>query len=226
MKKLLSIILLSISALSYADTARINYALGNFFADFNAAAENDYLTSGKIILIVDSKNQGQSGFENFTLNAGDSLVQGDFLNASQDYYVLGSFNIASSGMNEGLASGTFTFELDANVATDMNIAMVFIESADAPSKTIVSLGDNYGIYTPSFAPSGVDGKSGGDNWTVPSASADGTNIFFTTKSLDDSPTSIPNEMAVMNMTVVPEPSTYAAIFGALAFTFAVYRRKK
>jgi PEP-CTERM putative exosortase interaction domain len=55
----------------------------------------------------------------------------------------------------------------------------------------------------------ANGDKISEEWTYDSLYRDGNNIY-----------------AVLTYTYVPEPSTYAAIFGALALAIAVYRRRK
>lgn len=208
---------------SHAEDADVSFAAGYFFRDAAAAESGDYLKSGKVLLIVDVDDAGRGGFDSFALGENSPLAVGDFLVSSGNYYVAASFDIASSGMLEGTASGVFNVSLDSVVSTGMNIAMLFIEAEESPDGVIASAGSRYGIFTPLFVEgaSGA-GLSGGADWKVPSSTAEATNIYFYTVGVGGD---LDNMYGVMDRTVIPEPGVFAALFGGLALCLAACRRR-
>ena len=87
---------------------------------------------------------------------------------------------------------------------------------------ILSAGDSYTIVTPSLAGGEL---SGGFKWEMPTSDVGAYGWYLYNEHIEGT---IPNSFTTLSQTVsaVPEPSTYAAIFGAVALGFAAYHRRK
>ena len=90
------------------------------------------------------------------------------------------------------------------------------------SQTSLAEGDNYVVFTPSLAGGEL---SGGDEWVIPVSNENSYKFFGTNTAYEGN---LDTSFFTLSKTVtaVPEPSTYAVIFGALALGFVVYRRRK
>ena len=84
----------------------------------------------------------------------------------------------------------------------------------------------YGQYMGQFSPDATTMTNLGSDlaWTSP---ADGSLVTFNLLTISSGLGGIANTAgaATLTTTAVPEPATYAAIFGALAFGFVAYRRR-
>lgn len=210
------------SASAFAESQIINFNAGYFYSSLENAANNNYMTSGKVLLVADTSN---SGFSSLLLNSGSSLATGNYLNGGTDYYIFGSASISSSGMSTGMAAGQFTVDLSSDLA-GKDYAMIILSSTFATD--VATVGDTYGVFSPTFVKeSGVDPLSDGDAWTVPTSSKDYYTAFAFTAGASGAGY-LPNTYTATDkkVTEVPEPSTYALIFGALAIAFVAYKRRK
>ena len=88
------------------------------------------------------------------------------------------------------------------------------------SQTSLAEGDNYVVFTPSLV--GGD-LSKGDAWIIPVSNEDSYSFYGTNTAYYGN---LDTSYFTLSQTVVPEPSTYAAILGSLALGFVAYRRRK
>lgn len=157
------------------------------------------LSAGQVgVFLVDSSNLGFSNIE-FTLSVGSSLT--DPINFG-GMSVIGS-RTAESSFGSTFLDTAFTFELIDGITQGDQFAFVVFET----SSLEVILGDTVRLWRSA-------------DWIVPS---DGSFI-----SANASPTSGQYQQLSgdpnFSFTVVPEPSTYAAIVGLLALAIVGYRR--
>jgi len=115
------------------------------------------------------------------------------------YTVLGSAPVNTAGTNGALGAG-ITFDLGGNVATGNEIGVLVFSS----STTSAINEDTFSIWT--------------NDWLV---AADGSNL-----SLTGTGAPYMGGTAAGTGTVVPEPSTYAMLAGALALGYVMVRRRK
>lgn len=221
LSKIFTIFSLTISSLVLnAETQKIDFFGGYFYSSIEAAASNDYMTSGKLLFVADLTG---AGFSDLSINAGSSLEVDSYLNAGNDFYIFGEISIRSSGMMEGKASDSLYVDLSSPLA-GKDFAIIILGESNATSSTAVE-GDSYGVFTPSILEE--PNYSGGDEWTVPTTTKENITVYAYSEGLMGGDF-VPNEYLTMNkvVTVVPEPATCAFIFGAAALALAAYRRRK
>ena len=206
---------------TFAETQIINFNGGYFYSSFEAAEINDYMTSGKILLVADMTGAGLS---NITISDGSSVSVDSYLNGGNDYFVFGEATISSMGMSAGKASAEIEVDLSSPLA-GKEYAIVILGQDSVGG--IVSAGDSYGVFSPTFVKESIDKLSGGDDWVIPTDNRDHLLAWVFTESAGGEGY-IPNEYLAMDkvVAVVPEPATCAFIFGAAALILAAYRRRK
>ena len=195
------------AATASAQSVTISFGAGLLY-DFNGSL----LGSDRLVLLVADTSGGDFG----SLVAGSTLRAGDFLNSSTqilgravtdaDSEVFGSFEIP---LSNNPVPGPYTWLTPGD-----KIALVWFSSLTG-SSTSLSSGERYGLF------SGITPNDGA-SWIIPSS---GSNIDINFRTLASGGTHAETE-AYSNMTAIPEPSTYAAIFGAGALCFAICRRKR
>jgi len=130
---------------------------------------------------------------------GSSVFDKDNV-AIAGYTVLGSASVNTAGTNGALVSGDLTFDLGGNVATGNEIGVLVFSS----STTSAINEDTFSIWT--------------NDWLV---GADGSNL-----SLTGTGAPYMGGTPAGYGVVVPEPSTYAMLAGALALGYVMVRRRK
>ena len=223
MKKLITIVsvLFAISTLNAA--YRISYSIYDFF-DKNGDPLSD---DGVMALVVGLE---ESSFTNLNVKASDILTKGNWYNgdASTGLYVLGFTNISVDSMADGFVNVEFSDLSALGFEKGDEIGLIAInQSDDAILESFVVTADAY--YTV-FAPSmnnGDCGNSASDPWSLITGGAV-INIGAITNNYPEDGGSLPTSFLTLSqtVTVVPEPSTYAVIFGAIALGFVAYRRRK
>ncbi len=208
----LSILVISLPAFS---DVRILFEAWSFLDK-----DGDALQSGKAVFLVDATG---GNFENFSILAGDSLSNGGYLNASNDYFVLSSGIISFDGTDSGTSAVFEAASLDSSLV-GKNIGLLFLDvPSDADNYDIMQTDTYYGFFTPQMAvDAGVDpleSLSAGDDWVTVASGLQ--NIFALSQSYGFS---IPDSM-FMASSVIPEPATYAALLGAAALGIVVLRRR-
>lgn len=206
---------------SFADTQIINFNGGYFYSSSDAIETNDYMTSGKILLVADMTG---AGFSDMTLSAGSSVSLDSYLNNGSDYFIFGEADISSMGMSSGKASAEIEVDLSSPLA-GKEYAIVIL--GQDYTSGIVSAGDSYGVFSPTFVTESIDNLSGGDDWVIPTENRDHLLAWVFSESAGGVGY-IPDSYLVMDkvVSVVPEPATCALFFGALVLSIAVYRRRK
>ena len=178
---------------------------------------NITLKNGSMLDITDAPSYGFNGGANFHLEGGSSLTANSSIASGSDIFV-------GSGCS---------FNIDGKLETTKTITVASDATIDASSISFEKLIVN-------FAEDFVEGDSAsvdlnsifGSSTTVVLAALDSGKEFSVSDSHSewnlDSVTfgSDGNVSFVVGSQVVPEPATYAAIFGALALAFAACRRRK
>lgn len=213
-------ILFSVSSL-VAEIQSIDFNGGYFYSSLDDAYKNNYMTSGKLLLVADMTGAGLS---NIFLEDNSSIEVNSFLNGGSDYFIFGEAAISSSGMSQGTAFAKLEVDLSSPLA-GKEYAIVILGQDSIGS--IVSSGESYGVFAPSFVTENVDSLSGGGEWKIPTSSERYVSAFVSTFGAVGEG-GIPNEYLVMDkvVSVVPEPATCAFLFGAAALAIAAYRRKR
>lgn len=200
--------LLTVSA-ARAQFVSVNLSVGQLY-DASGVKLN---TGGLVLLIADTSRNGFG-----SLLSGSSLSAGSFLNT--DDQILGSATILPNFT--GSAMGSFTsIPLESGAYSTLNsgdpLAVVWFSTLTGSSTTLVG-GASYGVFSSTSAT--VDGAP----WTVPAEGAL-ANINFRT-ILGGGTHAETEAYASYTVSAIPEPSTYAAIAGALMLGVAVVRRRK
>ena len=160
---------------------------------------------------------------------GDSFSVGEFINSNNEYktFAVGALKEDPDFLWYAIAENLKVDNEKVGLTKGADFALIVYDSNQMDK---LSAGDNFCIYTPSFAiEDGIDvsvALSGGDEWKVQDAdqwTIALATIDFTGNQLDNSYTTLSK---VVGGAAVPEPSTYAVIFGAWALGLAVYRRRK
>ena len=171
-------------------------------------------------IVVD---MGNYGFSDIELSQGDSFVAKNFINSDNEYKTLITGSLKNdSGMYIALSDENWSFDnSDYDFSGDEEVAIVVWSSTD--DSYTISGGENYCVFTPSLAGNDL---SDGNPWVIQSSNTDETYWYMAT--VGDAEGSIASSFATLSQTVtaVPEPSTYAVIFGAIALGFVAYRRRK
>ena len=168
-------------------------------------------------MVVD---MGNYGFSNIELSQGDSFVAKNYINANNEYMTLitGSLEY-DSGMYIALSDENWSFNnSDYGFSGDEEVAIIVWSSTDSYT---LNGGENYCVFTPSLAGNDL---SDGNPWVIKSSDTDET--YWCMATVGDAEGSIAASYATLSQTVVPEPSTYAVIFGVIALGFIAYRRRK
>ena len=221
MKKIVAIMSLCASAFAAQAAYLLNYSLFDFFDK-----SGDLLESKGVAAVV----AGLSGvdFSSFALNAGDVLNVGDWYNSASGtgIYILDLVNIDDESMAAGNPVVPFESMQALGFAGGEEIAVIALTQADEEilGSSITVGGDAY--YTV-FAPSMHGGDCGdlnSDAWNLITGGA-GINIGMMTENEGGT---LPDSYATLSTAVgaVPEPSAFAALFGALALAFAACKRRK
>lgn len=220
MKKIVAIMILSASAFAAQASYLLNYSLFDFFDK-----GGDMLSDKGVAAIV----TGLSGvdFSSFTLNAGDVINVGDWYNSASGtgVYILDLVNIDNESMATGNPVVPFETLQTLGFVGGEEIAVIALTQADeeilAGSITVDSDG-YYTVFTPSMN-GGDCGDPNSDAWNLITGGV-GINIGMITENEGGT---LPNSYATLSTAVaaVPEPATFAAIFGAIALALAIRRRK-
>ena len=191
-----------LQAQAYAQFATFNIAAGNLRDDAGILMPN---ASGLIVLVVDTL---QNGFSTPSTSASLGTPVATFLN---DDLLLGKWQI--NGGAGVLSDTTGSLALSGDWGGTDPVKMYWFPALSLSSSSIPS-GTKYGEYTDA---TGIDGS---DPWETPGTGLVTLN-FLTTGQTGSNPESAGNA----SLTVVPEPSTYAAVFGLLSLAGAALTKK-
>lgn len=223
MKKLITIIsvLFAISTLNAA--YRISYSIYDFF-DKNGNPLSD---EGVMALVV---GLDETSFTDLKVKESDVLTAGAWYNndASTGLYVLGLTNITIDSMADDYVNVEFSDLAALGFDEGDEIGLIAVVQED--NKIVEDFNVSYDAYYTVFAPSMNNGDCGNpysDPWKLITGGV-GISIGAITDNYPEDGGTLPTDYLTLSKTVeaVPEPSTYAAIFGALALGFVAYRRRK
>lgn len=221
MKKslLTAVSLITLAFASFADW-EFTFASGAFFDNSGAMIHEEY----KFALIVDMNNKGFGS--DFVLKEGDSFSAGTTINTSGDYKTLKVGTLVDdSGEGYYLAYGGDDLKFNNDLwglKGGEAIALVVWNTKN----DVLAQNDMYTVLNPAYTDTTSSGhpvnwlvsatNTGSYNWELYSKATEGdtSDEFFTLSKV------------VQAGGVVPEPNTYAAIFGILAFGFVAYRKRK
>lgn len=215
MKKIITTLIASmgIATALHAEWS-VEFAAGQFFDK-----ENNPITEAiNFAVIVDMNDKG---FADFKANVGDTFEAKSFINGDNDYMTLVSGSLSDPESTDTYLAYSYGWvfnNADYGFNGDEEVALIVWDSG---SDTLAD-GNNYAVITPSLAGNDL---SGADQWIIPTGDAGEWAWYFLTQSVEGT---IDNSYGILSQTVsaVPEPSSYAAVFGALAFALAIYRRRK
>lgn len=133
---------------------------------------------------------------------GDTIASGSFFESSDDYIV--SFN-ATTFLNTVPGNASFTLG-DNSIDDGDAFGIVFFDSVVSSASVSPEFGDAYGFVTD-------------NSWVAPSNNSD-------TLTFGGGGTLAQVSGSQANLTVVPEPSSFAFLAGALGFGLALIRRRR
>ena len=178
---------------------------------------NITLKNGSMLDITNAPSYGFNAGANFHLEGGSSLTANSSIASGSDIFV-------GSGCS---------FNIDGELETTKTITVASDATIDASSISFEKLIVNFAEDFAEGDSASVDLNSiFGDSTTVVLSALNDEKKFSVSDSHSewnlDSVTfgDDGNVSFVVGSQVVPEPATYAAIFGALALAFAAYRRRK
>lgn len=141
-----------------------------------------------------------------------------FTSGSEVLLWSGAFNSATTGTTGSMDIAPGPLTITAGWAFMVQWFPTLTTAASAPGNSTP-----YGQYKGQFSP---DGSIVGDlAWTAP---ADGSTVSYNFLTVSSGAGSIANSAAAATQSTapIPEPSTYAAIFGVCALGLAAYRRRQ
>ena len=213
MKKLITTLIVSMMAVASHAEWGVEFAAGQFFDKDN----NVINEAINFAVIVDMNDKG---FADFEAQVGDTFDAKSFINANNDYMTLVTGSLSDpEGADAYLAysDGWVFNNADYGFSGEEEVAVIVWNST---SNTLAG-GENYVVATPSMAGNDL---SEGDAWVIPTGDA-GEWAWYLISQISEG--TIANSFVTLSNTVaVPEPSTYAAIFGVIALGFVAYRRRK
>lgn len=169
------------------------------------------------LLVADFSNDG-------LLNLGGTfLSEGNYLAGGTDDQILavGFTSEIESGIVGYNFSGT-TFDYSGNFGTGDNLYVLWLPTI-SNHNIIVAAGLSYGQYRSGI----VDAESGSDiAWIAPADGGAYSLAAFDT-SINPSGIASPGDLtASLTTSAVPEPATYAALFGLAAVGFCAWRKRR
>ena len=178
---------------------------------------NITLKNGSTLNITDAPSYGFNGGANFHLEGGSSLTANSSIASGSDIFVGSgcSFNIDGELETTKTITVASDAKIDASSISFEKLIVNFAEDFVEEESASVDLNSIFGDSTTVVLAALKDGKKfsvsdSHSEWNLDSVTfGDDGNVSF-----------------VVGSQVVPEPATYAAIFGALALAFAAYRRRK
>ncbi len=183
-----------------ADQTTIQYGL----PDARTAGGAPVADGSLVLLLANVGGPSTAGAGFTTLQAGNLQV-GSILNGN--YQILSrtaAFDFGTSDANDTAGPITFGDSSFPNLSVGDQLAIVWFPNLSAASDFSLLSGASYGLYTVNSSAS----------WTV----QQGLVTVNATSGLSASFTAVAS--------AIPEPATYALLFGAGALTVAVVRRRK
>lgn len=206
-----SIAALTLSTISFAKW-QIDFAGADFFNADGSLVTEAY----NFAFIVDVNN---IGFSDFKLYEGDKIAKGEFLNSSNSYKTLVTGKLEDDGgYMTAFSKSDWIFDNKDYGFVGGEEAAILVWTGEET----IALKDEFMLFTPSMD---NGNKSGGMEWVIPTTNNNPWTWRLLTKSTEQGTVDETYTMLNGNVTVLPEPSTYAAIFSVLALGFVVYRRR-
>ena len=175
---------------------------------------NITLKNGSTLNITDAPSYGLNGGANFHLEGGSSLTANSSIASGSDIFVGSgcSFNIDGELETTKTITVASDAKIDASSISFEKLQISFSKDLSSGSDENLNLADIFGENAGIVA----DALESGKEFTVIDANGNEYEAEF-----DETGGSV-----IHIGGQIPEPSTYAAIFGALALAFAAYRRRK
>lgn len=214
-------ILLLISSCAVGSFAGATVSLTYSFGGLLAANSSPIALNSVGIVVADSTGNGfigdyVSASADFNAFAGTSLSYGSAIGGSGDDIIVGVLSAIDLGGINGF-NDSQTITLSGDLGANDNLALYWFPTVSSAS--IAGSVSEYGFFRTSNAADLV--SSGSDiAFIMPSDGANSTLAVYSS--------SVGGGVADSALTAVavPEPSTYAMLFGALALGFVAYRRRR
>ena len=221
-----------IIALTSLFVSTMSFAAYNFTVEAGLFSNNDgtFVTKELNYAVIADLTKGD--FAGFSLESGDVLSKGSYVDSTKNYVTVHAGTLFKDPSYDETSIMTSTSLDNLNVGTPSDIIelvggeqfAIVVWEQDIVSNTVLQGGEMYCFFTPSL----VGGElSGGNDWIAPESNSGKMVLNALTSDYDPS-FSVPASALTLSQTVtaVPEPSTYAVVFGALALGFVAYRRRK
>ncbi len=206
MKKF-AIITAACLALASAVSATITFT-GSAILNLNGGGGTAWTPGTLAVWVVDTNGDGFAGASPNSLYVGDSTAPGVSFGAADDIVLFSNATIGGGG-TAALNGEVFGFPAGGSIGDNWGI---FVFDADSDGAATLSAG-TYGFFT---------SQGGSGDWDLP---ADGTSWGFNAAPGAGQFQQIAN-VTGSSLTVVPEPSTYAALSGLLALSWVMLRRRR
>lgn len=217
MKKLITTITAILAAGTSFAEWNLDFGAGDWFTKDGTQIQEELYFA----VIIDMNNYEFSGLK---LSAGDSFAEGSFINSDNKYMTMKTGKLTDPDGEGYFLAYSYGWRIsnDDYGAKGGEETAIIVWSNLGEKSYILSAGDSYTIVTPSLAGGEL---SGGFKWEMPTSDVGAYGWYLYNEHIEGT---IPNSFTTLSQTVsaVPEPSTYAAIFGAVALGFAAYRRRK
>lgn len=215
MKKVIALSSIALSSFYvYADVT-IGVDMGDFF---NALELPAPITS-YAVLVADTGSNGFLGSytsaadADFSIFSGTSLTIGSSISGAGDDQIIGVFRMQDFGGASGIQGSLSGINVvSGSLAANQQLAVYWFPTVTTTS--IAGTLSEYGFYRSDTVDASSDIA-----FVMP---GDGANVNLYAFNFDGGSVPVGGFVAV----AVPEPSTYAAIFGALALGFVAHRRRK
>lgn len=183
----------------------------SFAVEFQAGILRDRfgnpLSDGSLVLLV--ADTGDNGFT--SLLAGSDLSVGSFLNSDDQILFRAVVDSDQFGVGSVVGSANLIFDEFPTLEVGHTLSLIWFSSVTGSSLTLTG-GEDYGLFS-----AGVE-----DDWIVPSASSL-VELSFVTQAAEGS---YSDSLSIASFSVIPEPSTYAALLGIASLGFAALHRRR
>lgn len=206
-------------------TATTNNWGHNFFVGSGA-------TSGEISFTIGGKNNTLSVASNncwigTEKTDGDAKIYFNVIGSGHKIDFAGSVNFRQ----QGLDTTTLLFKSDDAGISTINVGSIGLFTGALEIDFSDFVGDGSGVYEMVLISASSDWASKANRFIGSGTSEIGSGTGDASVQMGDSGLSweikyLDNDLVFSYTYAVPEPSAYAMIFGALAFAFAAYRRRK
>ena len=215
MKKILTLLATIFMAVASYAEYNLTVLVGYLFN------EDGSVTTEQLNYALVAETDKSLNFSDFKLSVGDILQKGSYVNDTENY-----ISIFTGTLTDDIYDGEdCTF---INMSTKIDNTLFDLSGGEEIALVVwnsdgdtMSGGEKYLVFNPNMY---TGDNSGANDWVARDDNYSPTTFNAITAEFDGG--NIPNSALTLSQTVIPEPSTYAVIFGAIALGFVAYRRRK